>query len=260
MPAPSGRTTGLRPRSAAAATAASSPRTKRRAAAMSGCAEGPVPATTGARTARSSPTRIHHRNGEPMTRTGATDVRRWAWWPGPAISSCARGGGGPWAGWVRSSSQLSQSGVSAIAEGAGTSRRSARSRTRRYRSGAALSAIATVGVTAGRARTTTRAIIPAASSTRTANTDVAQRAMSQPWPVKWPLDPPASRITAAAAGSIATASARPRIRSTASALARAPWARASTPIPVTPDLTPSPQCRPSWLSWSCSLPHCGTRH
>ena len=37
----------------------------------------------------------------------------------------------PCARWVRSSSQLSQSGVSAIAEGAGTSSRSARSRTSR---------------------------------------------------------------------------------------------------------------------------------
>ncbi len=49
---------------------------KRRAAAMSGCAEGPVPATTGASRARSSATRIHHRKGEPMTRTGASGVRR----------------------------------------------------------------------------------------------------------------------------------------------------------------------------------------
>ena len=58
--------------------------------------------------------------------------------PGARGRPCARylvaalgPAGGPWAGWVRSSSQLSQSGVSAIAEGAGTSSRSARSRTSR---------------------------------------------------------------------------------------------------------------------------------
>lgn len=83
---------------------------------MSGWAEALVPATTGASRARSSATRIHHRNGEPMTSTGAAPVRR---------------AGPPDAGWARSSSQLSQSGVSAMAEGAGTSSRSASSRTRR---------------------------------------------------------------------------------------------------------------------------------
>ncbi|CAO0836040.1 hypothetical protein SMICM17S_08185 [Streptomyces microflavus] len=61
-----------RPGAAPSATAASRPRTKRRAAAMSADARtSSVPATTGARTARSSATRIHHRNGEPITRTGA---------------------------------------------------------------------------------------------------------------------------------------------------------------------------------------------
>ena len=112
---------------AATATAASRPRTKRRAAAMSGCADGPVPATTGASTARSSATRIHHRNGEPITSTGAAS-------PAVGLPAAARRDTrrrGRWAGWVRSSSQLSQSGVSAIAEGAGTSSRSARSRTSR---------------------------------------------------------------------------------------------------------------------------------
>lgn len=112
--------TAPRPGAAASAIEASRPRTKRRAAAMSGCADGPVPATTGARTARSSATRIHHRNGEPMTRTGAAS-------PASAAATAPLRS----ARWVRSSSQLSQSGVSAMAEGAGTSSRSARSRTKR---------------------------------------------------------------------------------------------------------------------------------
>ena len=79
-----------------------------------------------------------------MTSTGAVGVGAGrAAAPGqPSRVACRRR---PWAGWVRSSSQLSQSGVSAIAEGAGTSRRSARSRTSRYRSGAASSATAPWG-------------------------------------------------------------------------------------------------------------------
>ena len=71
------------------------------------------------------------------------------------MSSCSSAEAVRGPGAVRSSSQLSQSGVSAIAEGAGTSSRSARSRTSRYRSGAASSAIGTVGLRAGLARATT---------------------------------------------------------------------------------------------------------
>lgn len=206
---------------------------------MSGWADGPVPATTGARSARSSATRIHHRNGEPMTSTGAAGARR-AGRPACATSWCSSGGWGPCAGWVRSSSQLSQSGVSAIADGAGTPRRSARSRTMRYRSGAAFSAIGTVGLTAGRARATTRATPAASSRTRTATGVRIRRARSQPGPGRWPVDPPTSRITAAAAGSRATARARLRMRSTASARERALRASASLPTPLAVMVRPHP--------------------
>ncbi len=200
---------------------------------MSGCAEGPVPATTGASTARSSATLIHHRNGEPITSTGAAPGSV----PGPAAMPPRR-----CAACVRSSSQLSQSGVRAIAEGAGTSIRSARSRTSRYRSGASVSDSGTVGVSAGPARATTAAKIPPTSSTSTATAHTARVTAGQGSPASRPVIRAVTSTTARAAGSRPTASALLRTRSTARARERADGAPPSTNEPVPDTAEPHPLC------------------
>ncbi len=185
-----------------------------------------------------------------MTRTGATGP---GGGPGPLSRRAPGAGAGRGPSAPGPPASCRSPGVSAMAEGAGTSRRSARSRTIRYRSGADSSGIGTVGLIAGRARATTTATPAAAGSTSSASTPTIHRAASQPGPTRWPVEAPVSRITAAPAGSRAAASARPRTRRTARARERAACAPASTPIPESrADLAPSPADRV--LPWSCSLP------